>query len=724
MFVENEIVSFTDASGKEMTERILWIDDGYIICYTIDIKSAKALPIKRRLSDLEELLNQELLHVVREEPFAFVYQKEESIPQKQKDIRDDRWKIVHEIVSLEPDIYDKQKRGKLVAETCERTKKIKSVIYSYLRQYWKRGKVKNALLPDYRNSGGRGKERILGSNKTGRPRKFSDVTGEGINVTDEIKQIFQVSIKKYYHTVKKNPLSAAYQMMLKAYFAEDYVYEDGVKKPILKENNKLPTFRQFQYWYQKTYTSEEKKRKRQGDRKYELRHRAVLGTSVGEMYGPGTKYQIDATIADVYLVSSYNREWIIGRPVLYAVIDMFSRMITGIYVGLEGPSWLGASMALANAASDKVAFCKRYDIDIKPEEWDTNYLPQTLLADRGELEGYDVERLITAFNMKVENTPPYRADWKGIVEQHFRTTNLKVKPFLPGVVDTDVHVRGDRDYRLDAQLTIQEFTQIIIKCVLYHNNHHWLKKYDANEMMITDEVELIPKELWNWGVKNRSGRLRSYPEDIVKLHLLAQGNAKITYKGIEFKGMKYSCEKAIREGWFPQAREKSWRIKVSYDPRNMSYIYLLNEDGRGYEVCTLLDHQRRYLDCSLYDIEYLRAYEKYKQQEYKHKELQEKVNLDAEIEYVVKGAKKKSKTEKIPMSNAQRTKGIRKNKAFEKEARRKEEAFLLAEYKENDHHVEVLEMHVPSEVEISPATSKIDILRRKQKELKERAKRN
>lgn len=203
MFVENEIVSFTDASGKEMTERILWIDDGYIICYTIDIKSAKALPIKRRLSDLEELLNQELLHVVREEPFAFVYQKEESIPQKQKDIRDDRWKIVHEIVSLEPDIYDKQKRGKLVAETCERTKKIKSVIYSYLRQYWKRGKVKNALLPDYRNSGGRGKERILGSNKTGRPRKFSGVAGEGINVTDEIKQIFQVSIKKYYHTVKK-----------------------------------------------------------------------------------------------------------------------------------------------------------------------------------------------------------------------------------------------------------------------------------------------------------------------------------------------------------------------------------------------------------------------------------------------------------------------------------------------------------------------------------------
>ena len=166
----------------------------------------------------------------------------------------------------------------------------------------------------------------------------------------------------------------------------------------------------------KTYQSEEKLRKRKGNRKYELNHRAVLGTSVGDLYGPGTKYQIDATIADVYIVSSFNRNWIIGRPVIYVVIDVFSRMVVGLYVGLEGPSWFGAMMALANTASDKVSYCKQYGIDITKEEWDCHYLPQTLLADRGELEGYNVERLISAFHMKVENTPPYRADWKGIVD--------------------------------------------------------------------------------------------------------------------------------------------------------------------------------------------------------------------------------------------------------------------------------------------------------------------
>ena len=82
-----------------------------------------------------------------------------------------------------------------------------------------------------------------------------------------------------------------------------------------------------------------------------------------------------ALIADIYLVSRMNRHKIIGRPVLYIVIDVFSRMITGIYIGLEGPSWVGAMMALANTASEKQAFCKKFGHSIEPEEWPCHHLP-------------------------------------------------------------------------------------------------------------------------------------------------------------------------------------------------------------------------------------------------------------------------------------------------------------------------------------------------------------
>ncbi len=75
----------------------------------------------------------------------------------------------------------------------------------------------------------------------------------------------------------------------------------------------------------------------------------------------------------------------------------------------------GASIALINAASDKVSFCRKYGIEIGNDEW--NYcstLPEAIIADRGELEGGEnIESLISAFGIKVLNTSPYRGDMKG-----------------------------------------------------------------------------------------------------------------------------------------------------------------------------------------------------------------------------------------------------------------------------------------------------------------------
>jgi Integrase core domain/Mu transposase, C-terminal len=722
MFIVNDLYSMEDASGKKQTERLLWIDEGNIICYCIDIYKEKALPVKRLISDLMQLQEEGLLLLVNEDPYPFIYQNENVLTENNKKLRDERWSCIESLVCKEPEIYESEKRGKIIVSAMNNTGKTKRLLYKYLRQYWQRGKLKNALLPDYQNSGGRGKEKNFKNRKNGRPRKFEEVIGTGIVITDEVKRIFEVSIKRFYHTVKKNPLSEAFNLMLKTFFVSDYRYENGVKKPILYERDKLPTLRQFQYWYEKTYQIEEKLRKRKGDRKYDTQNRAVLGTSVGELYGPGTKYQIDATVADVYLVSSFNRNWIIGRPVIYVVIDAFSRMVVGLYVGLEGPSWFGAMMALSNTASDKVSYCKKYGVEISKEEWDCHYLPQTLLADRGELEGYNVERLISTFNMKVENTAPYRADWKGIVEQHFRTIHSRVKPFLPGFVDTDVKVRGDRDYRLDATLTLEEFTSIIIRCVLYHNNHHWLKSYNQDEMMLQDEIRLIPRDLWNWGIQNRSGKLRSYPENIVKLHLLPTATARVTGNGIAFKKMRYSCERALKEGWFEEAQEKSWRIPISYDPRDMAHIYLPSEDGYGYEVASLLDHNRKYSGKTVEEVQYYFDYETMKEQEYSHEETQEKADLTSDVEHIVKYAKNSLKQEEVKTSNAQKVKGIRENRTREKEENRNEEAFTLSEFISDsleNHKDDLSEESVPTK-----SYSKVELLRQRQKENLKRVRNN
>jgi len=229
-------------------------------------------------------------------------------------------------------------------------------------------------------------------------------------------------------------------------------------------------------------------------------------------------------------------------------------------------------------------------VNIDEEDWPCHNLPEALLADRGEIESKYIDTFSNSLHVRIENTPPYRADWKGIVEQYFNTINKKVKPLVPGFIDVDFRERGGKDYRLDAKLDIYQFTQIIIKCILTHNNTNSMKNYKRDELMINDNVSPVPIELWNWGIVNRSGRLRTFPEEIIKLNLMPKDKATVTEKGIRYKKMFYSCDHAIQELWFEMARNKGyWKVDISYDPRNMDFIYLRSADGRGFEKCRLLD---------------------------------------------------------------------------------------------------------------------------------------
>ena len=204
-------------------------------------------------------------------------------------------------------------------------------------------------------------------------------------------------------------------------------------------------------------------------------------------------------------------------------------------------------------------------------------------------------------------------------------------------------------------------------------------------MMIADDVLAIPKELWQWGITNRSGRLRTIPEDIVKLNLMPADQATITPKGIRFKQLYYTCEKANQEQWFERARSRSMTreeklLNISYDPRKPNIIYLRSPDGRDFEKCFLIDPNHKYVDKSIYDIEYLQEYEKQQQQVSQGQQIQKEVDLMAEIENEVKQAQLLTEAvQDKTLSNNQKVKGIRDNRAFEKEKRRQEEAFELGQ---------------------------------------------
>lgn len=653
--------------------RVLWVDFATDLVFTIAL-STNSLPVAWSIRETEEQLrsgNYQLKPGAQQNSLP-----ESEISDLEKAYRDAAWEVVGPLVQNEPAIYNRTTRGTLVAETVARTGTTKVTIYNYLKRYWQRGKVKNALLPDFKNRGAKGSPKKAGSRKRGRPRKLGDTVGK--NADDEMKQIFEKAVSRFYHNRKELPFTAVYDLMLKEYYTDRVVLADGQIHLQLKPPDELPSIGQFRYWYKKTYDESVKINARKGESTFLRNHRAVLGKADANIVGPGSQYQIDATIGDIYLISRFNRANIIGRPVIYFVIDTFSRMITGMYVGLEGPSWAGAMMALCNAASDKVSYCREYGIDIVEDQWPCRHLPDTILADRGEMESNSVDTLINALNVRVDNAPPYRADMKGIVEQYFHTINTKTTIFLPGHVKPDMMQRGGHDYRLDAKLDIHQFTKIMIQCALNHNNDHYLDGYERHEDMIADDVVPIPINLWTWGIAHRSGRLRSVSEDLIKLCLMPTGTALVTMKGIRFKGLIYLCERAVKEHWFETARAKgSFHVDISYDPRNMNTIYL-HEAGRSkVESCFLADWERKYRDKCLDEIRWLQESEKMMKHGRRLQEAQARVDLNAEIEKVVHEAEAMAQQTTLPKSKGERTGNIKANRAAEKKALRQDEVFVL-----------------------------------------------
>lgn len=678
---ENMVVEWRLPDTEERyIERILWISPSRDLLFSIAMQDDKAFPVMKTFTEytvgFESNICRQIEWINDSIPLL-----DSGIDSEHLSLRDKSWDAIKEIVVDEPACFDKGFRGARIREAQERTGLHKSTLYRYLRRYWQGGKMKNALLPHFNNCGSYGNDREPKEMKRGRPRKFED-TPVGINIDEETKQLLRSGIRLFYNNKDKAPLKHAYQKTLEKFFASGFRQSGNALVPILPPPEKLPTFGQYKYWFKKEMDLEDTLKSRHGNKRFALDYRPILGSSTYESFGPGSRFQIDATVADVYLVSEYRREWIIGRPIIYIVIDVFSRYITGIYIGLEGPSWIGAMMALANTTADKVRFCAQYGIPIEHEEWVSSHLPQKLTADRGELEGNKPSHLIDVLGVDVENAPPYRADWKGIVEQQFRLTNLRSIRFIPGAIKERFRERGERDYRLDAKLTLREFTQIMIQNVLYHNNNHHMLWYDRNEFMVAEDITPIPRELWRWGIINRNGRLKKQPEHIVKLNLMLQGEATVTSAGIHFKGMHYGCDLAMREQWFVKARAgKTWRVKVCYDPRSTNEIYLWLDNGHQFETCTLLEREERYQNKRFEEVEDLLEIERYQGRHQETSNMYSKVELDAQREAIVKEATQKTNEaiKHSEESNSQRVKGSRQRRTNEKLLNREQEAFQLSE---------------------------------------------
>lgn len=145
----------------------------------------------------------------------------------------------------------------------------------------------------------------------------------------------------------------------------------------------IPSWSSFRnYFYSRGYHKQPRKViSRSGLTNCQRNERPVFGSVAAWRKVPGS-YQMDATQADIYLVSRHDRSKVIGRPYVYLAVDTATQLIAGLYVGLECDE-SAVMLCLANAAQDKVEYCREYGIEIDSSQWPSLGLPHEIITDKG-----------------------------------------------------------------------------------------------------------------------------------------------------------------------------------------------------------------------------------------------------------------------------------------------------------------------------------------------------
>ena len=365
--------------------------------------------------------------------------------------------------------------------------------------------------------------------------------------TSKSNQMIERAIRRYYFGAKRLSLRSAYEMML----LEDYVGPEG------GIDSDAPTWSQFRHYYygHSLHKDPQKIIAREGLTKYQRDHRPAWGTSSGWRPQPGS-YQMDATQADIYLVSRQDRSIVVGKPYIYLAVDTATHLIAGAYVGFDCDE-TAVMACIEQAVMDKVAYCARYGIEITPEQWPSAGMPSEIITDQGrEFFGPRMSELCRRYGLEVLTLPPFRPDCKGAVEKTIDLLQQRYKPMLRGrgVIEDDAQERWATDYRTQATLDLDDFARVVIHSVLYLNSGRLV---DGK----------TPAERWT----ELSPRLMAVDPQELHIQTLPRDTAKLTRKGLRINRMWYAPDDA-------DGLTIGDSYTVAYDPADLRRIHIILAD--------------------------------------------------------------------------------------------------------------------------------------------------
>ncbi|MBY4639837.1 DDE-type integrase/transposase/recombinase [Gluconacetobacter entanii] len=359
-------------------------------------------------------------------------------------------------------------------------------------------------------------------------------------LSDAVERLIMEVVKKSYLQREKPTLTRVYRHLCEACRAVDR--KPPSMKALRARINAIDLKKQV--------------RRREGSVVAEAHFHQIKGSL--ETTRPLEIVQIDHTKVDLILVDDVTR-CSIGRPWLTLVLDVHTRMVLGFLLSLEAPSATSVALAVAQAVLPKDTWRAERLIE---HSWPTAGLPTCIHVDNGaEFHSRAFERGCAQHGVEIVYRPPATPRYGGHIERLMGTLMGRIH-CLPGTTFSNVQVRGDYASEARACLSFREFERILALEVLgpYHNEVH-------------RSLGCTPVARW---VEATQGISLRHPVDEqgFLLDFMPFQERVVRRDGVRLFNIQY------QDGALAHLlRRPGTKMRVKYDPRNLSAVFVELSDG-------------------------------------------------------------------------------------------------------------------------------------------------
>ena len=311
--------------------------------------------------------------------------------------------------------------------------------------------------------------------------------------------------------------------------------------------------------------------------------KAASGTLLAT--GPGEVYEIDATGGRIFLVDSRNPGAVLGTPIIYLIIDRWSRFIVSVYITLRPPSWEEIRFALLIAFTSRKRRFTNLGVNIDEERWPQGRVCARLVQDRGSemISRAMLDAAVNGLGIESETLPPFCPDGKGIIERLNRELKRKMaQRGIRGVfAERPVSPKTKRVFKVAKKAAVHSLREIywtLIDIVDNHNNRPH-SRLEARAILRRARVRPTPRDAYLWGLQNITGIVSpSLADEDYQRLLLGNDKANIINGNVIYRERKYLPvnEAAERQARLSSSRRRGIVIKV--DRSDPVELYVPNGD--------------------------------------------------------------------------------------------------------------------------------------------------